>query len=204
MTVSPSRVPSSLGHDSTNARILCLRRDRMAARKNIKLDKYARDARAWKNFAGIAYTAAIELFETRNLLLIFPAATLGHHALEMYLKAALICEGYTVFNPRDLKYLVPPGTLQAADCAWGHDLVALARILAEKRPDFDLTEEMVSLMPWQHSGTPTVERGFEVFNPFFSELRYPQELTMSGVGEDDKISLYELVERLKPFLENIT
>lgn len=172
-------------------------------KRTIKLDKYAQDARAWKTAAAIAYTAALTLFETRNLLLIFPAATLGHHALEMYLKAALICEGCTVFNPRDLKHLDPPGTLQEADCAWGHDLVQLARQLAAKRSDFDLTEEMVSLMPWQHEGTPTAERGFEVFNPFFSELRYPQELTMSGVGEDDKVSLYELVERLQPFLEKI-
>jgi hypothetical protein len=32
---------------------------------------------------------------------------------------------------------------------------------------------------------------------------YPHELTMSGTGEDDKVSLYELVERLQPFLEKI-
>jgi HEPN domain-containing protein len=166
----------------------------------IKLGKYAQDARAWKTAAGIAYTAALTLFETRNLLLIFPAATLGHHALEMYLKAALICEGCTVFNPRDWKHLNPQ-TFQEADCAWGHDLVQLARQLAAKRSDFDLTEEMVSLMPWQHEVTATVHRGFEVFNPFFSELRYPCELTMSGVGEDDKVLLYKLVERIQPFLE---
>jgi hypothetical protein len=152
----------------------------------------------------IAYTAASHLFESRNVLLIFPAATLGHHALEMYLKAALICEGCTVFNPGDVKYLNPPETLQEADCAWGHDLVALARQLAAKRSDFDLTEPMMFLMPWHHSGVPTVERVFEVFNPFFSELRYPQELTMGGVGQDDKLPLDELVARLQPFLEKIT
>jgi hypothetical protein len=176
----------------------------MAARKRIKLDKYAGDARAWKTFAGIAYTAAAHLFESANLLLIFPAATLGHHALEMYLKAALICEGCSVFNPRDVRYLDPPGTLLAADCAWGHDLVVLARQLATKRPDFDLTEPMMSLMPWHDRGVPSVERGFEVFNPFFSELRYPQELTMGGVGQDDKLPLDELVACLQPFLEQIS
>jgi hypothetical protein len=170
-------------------------------KKAIKPDKYAQDARAWKTAAGIAYSAALTMFETRNPLLIFPAATLGHHALEMYLKAALICEGCTVFDPRDRNRLDP--TLQKTDCAWGHYLVQLARQLAAKRSDFDLTETMVSLMPWQHEGTPTVERGFEVFDPFFSELRYPHELTMSGVGEDDKVLLYELVERLQPFLEKI-
>jgi hypothetical protein len=43
-----------------------------------------------------------------------------------------------------------------------------------------------------------------LFDPFFSELRYPQELkTMGGVGEDDKLPLEELVEKLDPFLEKI-
>jgi hypothetical protein len=48
------------------------------------------------------------------------------------------------------------------------------------------------------------EQGFALFDPFFSELRYPQELkTMGGVGEDDKLPLEELVEKLDPFLEKI-
>jgi hypothetical protein len=51
--------------------------------------------------------------------------------------------------------------------------------------------------------TLTVEQGFEMFNPFFSELRYPQELTVGGVGEDDIIPLDELVKRLEPFLAKI-
>ncbi len=176
----------------------------MATKNTIKPDKYAQDAGAWKQFAGIAYTASSLLFESRNLLLIFPAATLGHHALEMYLKAALICEGCTVFDPKKIKSLDPSVTLQVADCAWGHDLVALARQLAQRRPDFDLAESMAMLLPWHCEGIPTVEKGFELFNPFFSELRYPQELTMGGVGEDDKLPLDELVARLQPFLEKIS
>jgi hypothetical protein len=71
----------------------------MSPKKIAKLDRYAKNARAWKDSADIAYRAATHLFETRDLLLIFPAATLGHHVLEMYLKAALICEGCTVFQP---------------------------------------------------------------------------------------------------------
>jgi hypothetical protein len=43
------------------------------------------------------------LFETGDPFLLFPAATLGHHALEMYLKAAPISNGRTVFNPNELK-----------------------------------------------------------------------------------------------------
>jgi hypothetical protein len=144
----------------------------MATTKTVKPDKYAQDARAWRDFAKFNLSASMYLFESHDPFKIFAAATLGHHALEMYLKAALICEGW----------------LLAADCAWGHDLVTLARQLAAKRADFDLAKPMMFLWPW-HSGASTVERGFEVFNPFFSELRYPQQLTMGGVGEDDKLTL---------------
>jgi hypothetical protein len=43
-----------------------------------------------------------------------------------------------------------------------------------------------------------------VFNPFFSELRYPQELSkLDGVGETDKLPLAELVAHLQPFLEKL-
>src|SRR5882724_4104055 len=94
----------------------------MTTKRMLKLDKYSQDAWAWKHWAGIAYTASTQLFESRNLLLIFPAATLGHHALEMYLKAALICEGCTVFDPNKIKRLHPSVTLRTENCTWGHDL----------------------------------------------------------------------------------
>ena len=61
--------------------------------KRMKLDRYARDAQAWTNSARVAYTASAHLFTSENFMLVFPAATLGHHALEMFLKAALIVEG---------------------------------------------------------------------------------------------------------------
>jgi hypothetical protein len=175
----------------------------MTNKRTVTVDKYARNVEAWKRSAHIAYTASSLLFESRNLLLIFPAATLGHHALEMYLKAALISEGCTVFDPKKIRRLDSSVVLQTADCAWGHDLVVLARQLAERRPDFDLAEPMTFLLPL-HSGVPTLERGFEVFNPFFSELRYPQGLKeLGGVGEDDKLTLDELVASLHPFLAKI-
>jgi hypothetical protein len=63
-----------------------------------QLDKYAKDDRAWRDCAKINYAASAHLFNSSNLFLFFPAATLGHHGLEMYLKAALICEGMTVFE----------------------------------------------------------------------------------------------------------
>lgn len=178
------------------------------AKKIIKLDKYAQDARAWRDFGKHNYAASTYLFQSHNPFLIFAAATLGHHTLEMFLKAALVSEGATVFDPKKLRYLDPSVKLQAADCAWGHDLVVLARQLADRRPEFDLKQQMNVLIPWHPAtqimcGTLTVEQGFEMFNPFFSELRYPQELTMGGVGEDDRIPLDELVKRLEPFLANI-
>lgn len=182
----------------------CFRRlFRRKVTRTIKPDKYAQDAKAWRDFAKVAYAAATHLFQSHNPFLIFAAATLGHHALEMYLKAALICEGCTVFDPMKIKYLDPSIALKKADCAWGHDLVALARQLAARRPDFKLSEPMNTLMPWHHSGVPTVEQAFEIFNPFFSELRYPQELTMGGVGEDDRLPLDELIGRLQPLLAKI-
>lgn len=173
------------------------------AKKILTLDKYAKDPRAWRAWADHNYAASSYLFQSHRPILIFAAATLGHHALEMYLKSALICEGFTAFDPSNIKHLDPSVGLQKQDCVWGHDLVALAHQLAAKRSDFKLSDPMNTLMPWHHSGLATVERGFEVFNPFFSELRYPQELTMGGVGEDDKLPLDELVGRLKPFLPEI-
>lgn len=157
-----------------------------------QLDRYARDPRAWQDCAKINYTASAHLFASNNLFLYFTAATLGHHALEMYLKAALICEGMTVFNPVILKSLDPGLELTRSNCAWGHCLVELAERLAEKRSDFNLDAEMdirechTLLMPL------TLRAGFALFDPFFSELRYPQELKKL-VGEDERLVLDVLV-----------
>jgi hypothetical protein len=75
-----------------------------------QLDRFARDARAWKHCAEINYIASGHLFASSNLFVYFTAATLGHHALEMYLKSALICEGMTVFNPVIVESLRTPVT----------------------------------------------------------------------------------------------
>jgi len=176
------------------------RRRRKNAR-TMKLDKYARDFRAWTDFAKVAYKGSVHLFGSGNLFLVFPAATLAHYALEMYLKAALIAEGATVFDPRKLEYLDASVELEAKDCAWDHNLVRLARQLAKKRPDFDLKATLTTFLPWIQAKPLTLEQGFAIFDPFFSELRYPQELKkMEGVGEQEKPLLDELVGRLQPFL----
>jgi hypothetical protein len=165
-----------------------------------QLDRFARDARAWKECAEINYIASGHLFSSSNLFVYVTAATLGHHALEMYLKSALICEGMTVFNPVILKSLDPGYALTRSNCAWGHCLVDLATRLSDKRPDFNLHAEMnfpecsALLMPM------TLKAGFALFDPFFSELRYPQDLKKCGVSQDHKVVLYVLVARLQPFV----
>jgi hypothetical protein len=163
-----------------------------------QLDKYARDARAWKDCAEINYTASVQLFGSHNLFVYFTAATLAHHALEMYLKSALICEGMTVFNPVILKSLDPGYALTRSNCAWGHCLVDLATRLSKKRADLNLRAEMnipecpSLLMPM------TLEAGFALFDPFFSELRYPRDLKKCSVSQDLKVVLDVLVARLRP------
>lgn len=171
----------------------------------MQLDTYARSVRDWRDLAKVNYVAASALFASGNPFLVFPAATLGHHALEMYLKAALIREGMTAFDPNKLSRLDPSVGLRREDCAWGHNLVRLAEELSRRRPEFDLSAEIncpriaIEEMPMK------VLAGFRLFDPFFSELRYPQELKdLKDVGEDDRFVLDELVKRLVPFSLPVT
>jgi hypothetical protein len=169
-----------------------------------QLDNYARDARAWRDWAKVNYTASTHLFGSGNPLLYLPAAALGHHALEMYLKAALICEGLTVFNPIILKSLDGDVKLKRSDCAWGHELVELAQQLAARRKDFNLDGKM-DIRECRALPMPmTMRDAFALFDPYFSELRYPQDLKkLGGVGEDEKLLLDVLVSRLQPFFNKI-
>jgi len=104
--------------------------------KIIQLDKYARDARAWRDCAEGNYMASAMLFDSQNPFVWFAAATLGHHALEMYLKAALVHEGMTVFDPEKIIRSDPTAGLVRSDCVWGHSLLYLADTLSGKRPHF--------------------------------------------------------------------
>jgi HEPN domain-containing protein len=74
---------------------------------------YSSDSDTWLNWAEATYSGAQTLFLSDNALVWFPAAVLGHQALEMFLKAALIRRGHRV----------------AKSDVWGHDLCALARQL---------------------------------------------------------------------------
>jgi hypothetical protein len=169
----------------------------------LNLDRYARDARAWRDWAKINHVASQQLFFSGNPFLYFPAATLGHHALEMHLKAARICEGMTVFDPNNLGKLDPSVGLKASDCVWGHNLAALATLLATRRTDFDLSDEInipcVTLkMPMK------LLTAFELFDPFFSEIRYPTEpKKFEGLSEEERRVLDALVSRLLPLLNKV-
>jgi hypothetical protein len=169
----------------------------------LKLDKYARDARTWGHGAEINYAASLELFRSDNLVLWFPAASLGHHALEMGFKAALICEGLTVFNPKLVSKLDPATGLLEADCAWGHELVPLAEELAAQRKDFDLDLDL-GLPPIPVLDSPnTLRDGLKIFEPFFSELRYPVEMKeLKGIGREDAWILQVLFAVLRPFFRS--
>jgi hypothetical protein len=164
-----------------------------------RLDVYAKDAFAWRNSALFTYLAAKTLFETENMMFCFPAATLGHHAIEKYLKAALICAGFTIVKPNLMKKLVASGTLKQEDCTWGHDLVELGDKLAQKRSDFDLSQIILDgYLPYKMP--MTLGEGLAVFNPFFEELRYPQELEkLEGVGPSDVVILDGIVAAIQPF-----
>jgi HEPN domain-containing protein len=64
--------------------------------------KYSDDDETWLIWAETTYAGAATLFRSDNILLWFPAAILGHQALEKYLKAALIVRGHRVTPLREL------------------------------------------------------------------------------------------------------
>ena len=170
--------------------------------KCITPDKYAQDARAWKDLADTNYAASKTLFihAMEKPTLYFVAVALGHLALEMLLKTALICKGMTVFNPKHLKSLDPLIDLKESDCVWGHGLVELARTLAQRDAGFDLSAKL-PFCGVVFETPLTVEEGFELFAPFFSELRYPQELKkIVGFGGEESCLLEELACYIEPFI----
>ena len=165
----------------------------------LTLDKYARDPKPWRLLAQFNLDAARVLFTHDGAItLCFPAATLGHLALEGLLKTALIREGFTIFDPAKLKQLASP-TLSKEQCAWGHNLVALAKLLASKRAELDLQKPIRGFFP-PYEYPVTIEGGLAIFDPYFSELRYPQQLDkLQGIGPDDLRMLDAIVQELLPF-----
>jgi HEPN domain-containing protein len=144
-----------------------------------KIDVYAQDAREWRMAAEGTLQAATLLFNLNNPAVWFSASILGHHALEMLLKSALIQEGYTVV----------PGKPEDG-FVWGHDLEELAKLLASKRSDFSLQI------------SPRLAR----FDTFFNELRYPKALhnvDSLGPGEQEGMLLVGLMTLIRPFASRL-
>lgn len=84
----------------------------------LDLDKYACDVKAWRDWADLYWTATSLLFQSDNIAMYLPAATMAHHTLERYLKAALIASGATVC-PRAV---AAAHEISEADFVWGHEL----------------------------------------------------------------------------------
>jgi hypothetical protein len=167
------------------------------------LDRYARSAPEWCVWGYYNYSASRALFESGDSSLWFPAAILGHHALEMFLKAVLIHEGMTAFDPGKIKQLDPTLGLTKGDCVWGHALVVLAKKVAGKRSDFDLDAQLRCDVAGE-KGPINLRRGFEIFDPFFSELRYPVELqSVGGLGVCHGALLGHLFAHLEPLLSEV-
>jgi len=153
-----------------------------------QIDQYTKDAREWRMNAEYAYEAAILLFNNyANPFVWFSAAMLGHHALEMLLKSALIREGCPIVEkgkPED-------------GSVWGHDLEKLAALLESKRPDFSLKIRPRSDIPLLSCKTYLAR-----YNAFFNELRYPRaspNVDSLGPGREEAQLLTELMDGIRPF-----
>jgi HEPN domain-containing protein len=88
--------------------------------RNTVPDKYAKDADTWWIWGENTYAGAYELFHPKKPGLWFSAAVLGHQALEMLLKAALIRKGHSVIQGD----------------VWGHNLTKLAKLMASETAGF--------------------------------------------------------------------
>ncbi len=167
----------------------------------IELDKYARDGALWRDSATMYYRASLLLLDNSDTAVWVPGATLGHQALETYLKACLISEGLTIFDPAKVKDLDPATNLSKDDCAWGHDLIVLGQRLESRRPNFSLSMPIDLYGPGSGFPDLTMREALEVFKPFFFEIRYPREIRQFvGIGQQHRYILDATVKVLKEIL----
>lgn len=160
------------------------------------LDPIAQDCVAWCIYAEMDYRVARTLFNGGDSILYFAAMTIGHHAVELYLKGSLIKLGMKACDPKKAKSF----GIETKDCIWGHGLYDLAVVLATKSPAFTLSTAIdISGYPVVNAPA-TIGEGLRFFDPYFSELRYPQKITTGGVGKDHGIILDAIVKELRPFL----
>lgn len=135
----------------------------------------------WRRNAESTFDAATLLFNLNNPSVWFSAAILGHHALEMLLKSALLREGCKI----------------AKGDVWGHALEVLASRLVSKRPEFSLKispHPLLRLIP--------CKTYLARYDAFFNELRYPSaspNVDSLGPGRDEAELLSELMDSIRPF-----
>ena len=118
------------------------------------------------------FLGAIKLFQSKNYLVWFPAAVLGHLALEQLLKSAVIQAGCPVTKGRPQN-----------GHAWGHSLLALAQLLRSKRRDFP---------------ADVLKDDLAVFDAYHDELRYPQTVErVQELGAEEGTLLSSLMEIIR-------
>ncbi len=119
------------------------------------IDPEENDSKSWRVNAEHTLSASFYLFEhDSQFIFSFPASLLGHHALEMLLKSALIEAGQTIRKGH----------------VWGHVLRDLAEDLAKHRSDFD----KVLGQPLHAISAKTMCEYLDYFDSYFKEFRYPK------------------------------
>jgi hypothetical protein len=119
------------------------------------------------------------------------------------LPALLPCDANCKGEP--IEFLQSPNRQQSPEfrrlClgTWGHNLVALATMLSGKRSDFKLSTPL-GLQRIFDKSPLMLRSGLALYDPFFFEFRYSQELNkLESIGPDDVIVLDALVRVLTPF-----
>jgi hypothetical protein len=70
--------------------------------------------------------------------------------------------------------------------------------LEKVHPNFNLSREMDFVGYVVLKEPMTVKKGLQIFEPFFSELRYPREMKLvAGLGYEEKLLLDALVNELR-------
>jgi hypothetical protein len=138
------------------------------------MDDYTEDPSEWRMRSECMFLGAIRLFQSKNYLVWFPAAVLGHLALEKLLKSAAIQAGCpaTTGKPQE-------------GYAWGHSLVDLAQLLASKRREFP---------------ADVLKDDLAIFDAYHRELRYPRAVKqVLELGAEGRILLSALAESIRPY-----
>jgi HEPN domain-containing protein len=132
------------------------------------MDPLSNDSKLWRLNAEYTLNAATYLFTHHDeTVAAFPASLLGHHALEMLIKSALIEAGIIIDKVTDKNGKLKNGY------AWGHNLRELSQKLAEKSEDFKpvLQQELHRVCD---DSPKHADSHLDTFDAYFKEFRYPK------------------------------